>query len=127
MLSIGKQFTFDAAHFIEDHPQCGVMHGHTWTLDVMLNNCQRQSNGMVVDFHVLSGIVKDVLRVFDHKVINDVVTFKPVTAETLVEHLCACIHRNLEFVAPGTKYGAITCRLQEGFGGWAEFTMEVLT
>lgn len=125
MLSIGKQFTFDSAHFIEDHPKCGIMHGHTWTLDVQLQDCLRQPNGMVIDFHVLGGIVKDILRVFDHKVINDVVIFKPVTAETLVEHLCRGINQSITIITPEVKYKAITCRLREGQGGWAVYTLEV--
>lgn len=125
MLSVGKTFTFDAAHFISGHKTCGQMHGHTWTLSVKLQDCKIQPNGMVIDFKVLGGLVKDQLRRYDHKILNDVVNFEPVTAETLVQHLCKIIHQSLVVITPEISYRFIICRLQEGNGGWAECVLEV--
>lgn len=125
MLNVGKQFIFDAAHFIEGHPTCGVMHGHTWKLEVVLLDCKPGKNGMVIDFKVLGGIVKDLLNKFDHKIINDVVEFRPVTAETLVQYLAHKIIQHIEVLAPETQYKEIYCKLQEGEGGYAGCRLEV--
>lgn len=123
MLNIGRSFTFDAAHFISGHPTCGYMHGHTWYLDVKLIDCKTQEDGFVVDFKVLGGIVKDVLRHFDHKIINDVVDFAPVTAETLAVDIAARIRRVLRKVT-NIQCSQIYIKLQEGEGGYAEHTTD---
>lgn len=120
MITIGKRFTFEAAHFIKDHPTCGELHGHSWTLDVMIK-AKPTPNGMILDFKVLGGIVRDILKKYDHQVINDQCQFEPVTAETLVEVIARRIRQHLYEVIALENY-TLGCRLQEGIdGGWAEW------
>lgn len=125
MITIGKRFTFEAAHFIEGHPTCGKLHGHSWVLTVMLKGNELNHNGMLIDFKVLGGIVRDITNHFDHKVINDTVSFTPITAETLVRFICINIRTHLVQVLGREESARIVelgCRLQEGIdGGWAEF------
>lgn len=127
MYNVGRTFVFDAAHFIEGHPTCGQLHGHTWKLEVELLDCELQPNGMVIDFKVFGGIVKDVIIKLDHKVINEVIEdhVPIVTAETLAKYFCYKIFDRLRLIAPETEYKMICCRLQEGEGGYAVYLLEV--
>lgn len=129
MLTIGKTFTFEAAHYIEGHPTCGKLHGHTWTVDVFVRSASGKldNNHMLIDFKVLGGIVRDRLNHLDHKVINERVNFAP-TAETLACWLVQQIRFGISEVLGETflddKDWQFGVRLQEGPGGWAEYWEE---
>ena len=79
---IAKQFSFDAAHVLPDHPgKCSRLHGHTYKLEVMLEG-DIQANGMVFDFFELKQIVKaKILDRLDHSFLNDLIM--PSTAEQI--------------------------------------------
>lgn len=83
---IGKVFTFDAAHFLPDHPgKCAGMHGHTYRMEVRIRG-QAKPNGMVLDFGDFDVMVqRAVLDRVDHKVLNDMFPNTRPTAENLVE------------------------------------------
>lgn len=129
---IGKEYIFDSAHSIAGHARCGQVHGHTWTLEVMVDG-NLQDNGMVVDFHDLNDVVRPIIKDLDHTYLNDTIahsqyyhtTFeeingsRPVTAETLTRFLAYVIYHKLCVNQP---IQAVTCRLREGLGGWAEAT-----
>lgn len=71
---VGKEFTFDSAHFLPKYyGKCEKMHGHTYRLRVTVDG-KVGENGLVIDFVVLKKIVKkQVLEKLDHQVINDVI------------------------------------------------------
>jgi 6-pyruvoyltetrahydropterin/6-carboxytetrahydropterin synthase len=125
-MRVGKTFTFEAAHIIEGHPTCGRVHGHTWTLEVMLRG-RYGSNGMIIDFKLLGGVVKDLLNTkLDHKMLNETVDITPLTCETLVEWITAEIDRRLHILCDDDitrNIDTLQCKLQEGTGGWAECTV----
>lgn len=79
---IAKQFTFDAAHVLPDHPgKCSRLHGHTYKLEVMLEG-EMQANGMVYDFYDLKQIINEkVLLRLDHTFLNDLIS--PSTVENI--------------------------------------------
>jgi 6-pyruvoyltetrahydropterin/6-carboxytetrahydropterin synthase len=114
---IGKVFHFDAAHYLSGHEKCGKVHGHTWTLEVMVSRTQKDISthplGMILDFHELSDRVKGVLNFLDHQLLNDILPFAP-TVENLAEHLQLVIGQAFHF-----NY-TIRIRLQEGQGGYAD-------
>lgn len=72
MITVTKEFTFDAAHHLTDYyGKCEHTHGHTYKLHVTLSG-PVQKNGMVVDFVILKRVVKKhVLDYLDHKDLND--------------------------------------------------------
>lgn len=78
MITVTKEFWFEAAHRLMEHPgACKNLHGHSYKLVVTVAGKQNKQ-GMVVDFHLLTdavksilneGILKDKLIVpFDHSV-----------------------------------------------------------
>jgi len=70
-----KDFTFDAAHRLEQyHGKCEALHGHTYRLEVTLEGMPDEE-GMVMDFLVLKDLVKThVLSYLDHAYLNDVIS-----------------------------------------------------
>lgn len=63
---------FDAAHRLDGYDgPCSNLHGHTWKVVVEVKNKGiLDPLGMVVDFKVLKGYLKEILFEFDHKVID---------------------------------------------------------
>lgn len=113
---VGKEFHFDAAHFIPLHKKCGEVHGHTWKVLVEVKG-EVQENGMVLDLNILSKIVEGIIKTFDHKLINDVVSFIP-TCENLSDFFVSRIYVHLG--AEGIKLPkSIRVKVQEGEGGYA--------
>ncbi len=62
---------FHAAHFLPNHPTCGLIHGHTYHVEVDYEGTMDSSSGMVKDCAVLKKEVQAVIEMFDHKLLND--------------------------------------------------------
>ena len=89
MLSITKQFEFEAAHFLPNHEgNCKRHHGHGYKLEIEISGKQdikdfSPSLGMIMDFGDLSKIVKEnIIDVLDHHSLNNIIS--DPTAENLV-------------------------------------------
>jgi len=80
MYSLIVKGSFSAAHLLPGHPTCGVLHGHTWKVEVKLS-CEKLKNDMVVDF----AKVKQTWRQFDHTYLNNV--FNMPTAENIADYI----------------------------------------
>jgi len=119
MLTVSKQYTFDAAHSLPGHPKCNPLHGHTWTLEVeiccgplrSLEKWLVDHNGMLMDFHTLNEIVRKILENYDHSSLNRQVSMP--TCENLIIQLCKEIDHQLP-----DDLRVYSLRLQEGAGGW---------
>ena len=88
VVQIRKQFTFEAAHVLPYHPgKCSRLHGHSYRLDVTLEGpieWDGPAAGMIVDFDVLSQVVKEgVIGELDHRSLNELLPHP--TAENVVE------------------------------------------
>ena len=82
---IGKKFTFEAAHRLGGLPdghKCGHLHGHSYTVEVIITATVLSGPGFVADFADLDPLKNYLTGVFDHQVLNDVVAVEP-TSENL--------------------------------------------
>jgi len=62
-----KQFTFDAAHYLPEHPgKCRNLHGHTYKLEVGVEGFVDLKTGMVIDFGDLKEFVNPIVEKLDH-------------------------------------------------------------
>ena len=93
---VGKEFTFDSAHFIEAYQgKCEALHGHTYRLKVVIEGAVGE-DGMVMDFKELKNTVKEkVLDKLDHTLINNVVGGK-----STVENIVVWIWKQLQPALP---------------------------
>ena len=80
MWKLGLTKDFNAAHFLPGHPKCGVLHGHTWKVEVQIESTDLVDN-MIVDF----ANIKDEINRLDHKNLNEM--FDYPTAEVIAGFL----------------------------------------
>lgn len=78
---IARRFTFDAAHHLPWHAgACRKVHGHTYTLDVVVRG-PLDVRGVVVDFADLDAAVRLIVERLDHTDLN--LLFENPTAELI--------------------------------------------
>lgn len=99
----------DAAHYIPGHETCGTMHGHTYRVEVKVEGPKKESD-MVIDFYDLKSIARDILKDYDHTVLNE--TLENPTCENLCESIYSKLEKKLEF--------PFTLRIWEGRDKWVE-------
>lgn len=116
---VKKQFKIDSAHFIKDHPKCGLLHGHTFLINFYLEG-NLNKEGMVIDFHDLGVIAKSLLEPLDHRTLNDVLRFTPLTAETLAIYLAGCFAEIIFRSCPNIS--KVWVSVQEGLDGGTAMT-----
>jgi 6-pyruvoyltetrahydropterin/6-carboxytetrahydropterin synthase len=107
-MKLGLTEYVDCAHFLNGHPKCGRIHGHTYRVDVTIEG--EKKDGMVVDFAELRDTVRRVLAPYDHRSWNDVLDYPSV------ENICELLSRNLKETLPFP----FVIRVWEGHGKWAE-------
>lgn len=56
---------FSAAHFVIGHTKCEHLHGHNWSLRVVVDG-DEDDRGLIVDFIELKKILKSICEEFDH-------------------------------------------------------------
>ena len=92
--------SFEAAHRLPKHTgKCRRVHGHSYRVRVVVRGGGILSDGMVIDFQVVKGIIDQL----DHQYLNDIIKnpTAELTAQWLLEHIP----------------GAVEVRLWEGLGG----------
>ncbi|WP_041277452.1 6-pyruvoyl trahydropterin synthase family protein [Desulfotalea psychrophila] len=110
MLTITKEFRFDAAHklFLKDltdqenreaFGKCSQLHGHTYCLRITITG-KVQPNGMVLNFTDLKQIVEEkIIARYDHSHLNELEEYRdlPTTAENMSLYifkvLAACLKK----------------------------------
>lgn len=77
-VTVGKQFTFHAAHQLPHHNgQCRDLHGHTYKLEVAVTGKVSDPDGasdegMVIDFADIKAVYKEYIEpLVEHKFLND--------------------------------------------------------
>jgi 6-pyruvoyltetrahydropterin/6-carboxytetrahydropterin synthase len=66
---IHANLRFSAAHMIPKHESCGVIHGHSYIVDVVVEGERSGEFGFVVDFKKVKSIVRDICKELDHKLL----------------------------------------------------------
>ncbi|WP_239404732.1 6-carboxytetrahydropterin synthase QueD [Frankia sp. Cj3] len=115
---IGKQFGFDASHQLSDLPdghKCARLHGHTYTVEVVVAADTLTGPGFVTDFGDLTPLRSYLDDHLDHRHLNDVLAVAP-TAENLASHLAAWCQTHLDPTIPGR---VVAVRVSEAPTSWA--------
>jgi len=107
-MKIGIVEYIDCAHFLPDHPKCGVLHGHTYKIELAIEGEKR--HGMILDFADLKRVLRSLLAEYDHRNWNDFLEYPSV------ENICELLHNRLKSL---TDFRFVL-RVWEGEGKWAE-------
>lgn len=119
---IGKTFTFDAAHSLPSLPpghKCARLHGHTYTVEIVLSAMHLTPPGFVTDFAELRPVKHYVDSTLDHRHLNDVLETEP-TSENLARHIAEWFQENVEPTIPAWLE---SIRISETPSSWAEYTV----
>ncbi len=118
-MRIGKHFGFEASHILPKHPgKCSRMHGHSYKLIVVVDGPVDKDSGMVIDFSVLSEVVKEeVIEKYDHRHMNEY--FKNPTAENMAQEFYKIINQKLKSKT-NNKVKISSLRLYETSNSFAE-------
>jgi 6-pyruvoyltetrahydropterin/6-carboxytetrahydropterin synthase len=95
------------------------LHGHTYTVEVVLSAQELAGPGFVTDFGELQPFRRYLDTTFDHRFLNEVLACEP-TSENLAVHLARWFQQNLE---PGIAGGLVSVRVSETPTSWAEYTV----
>lgn len=117
---IGKRFAFEAAHRLAGLPdghKCGRLHGHSYTVEVVLAAAELSGPGFVTDFADLDPVKAYLAEVYDHRHLNEVVDVEP-TSENLARVLFDWCIANLSL--PRTV-AVEAVRVSETPATWAEY------
>ncbi len=73
MFDITTESSFSAAHYLREYQgPCENPHGHNWLVRATVR-CERlDSIGIGIDFKTLKSHLKEVLKEFDHRNLNDI-------------------------------------------------------
>lgn len=90
MFTLQCSASFDAAHFLKDHPgACSNLHGHRWLIEAQIAGEKLQDDvaarDMLVDFADFKRVLKNIAAEFDHKMIYEAGSLKPATVSALLE------------------------------------------
>ena len=103
MFEVTKKAGFSAAHFLRGYNgACSRLHGHNWTVEIVIRAAKLDSMGMVVDFMDLGRELDLLLEKIDHRNLNDIPPFDEVNPTS--ENLAAWFHQELS--ARLAPYGA---------------------
>lgn len=120
MFTVGKEFKFDAAHFLPGHRKCGQVHGHTYHVTVAITGHINQKKHMLIDLHDLKTIVQPVIDSLDHKNLNDILDV--TTCEEIAYFIWKKTEPKIRKVlntGRQKEYYVIYVKVQEGDGGYA--------
>ncbi|MFN3406518.1 MAG: 6-carboxytetrahydropterin synthase QueD [Caldimicrobium sp.] len=69
--------TFSSAHFLRNYQgACENLHGHNWTVELIVEGEKLNDIEILIDFKELKGILKEVLEELDHRLINELPYFQ---------------------------------------------------
>lgn len=76
MFEVSVEADFAAAHFLTDyHGKCERLHGHNYRVVAHARGTELDSGGMLIDFGILKGALRDVCSTLDHSNLNDIASF----------------------------------------------------
>lgn len=94
MFEITKKASFSAAHFLRGYNgPCARLHGHNWTVEVVIRAAELDSMGMLVDFMDLGAALNVLLEMVDHHNLNEMPPFTTVNPTS--ENLARWFHDEL--------------------------------
>lgn len=119
--TVTKEQDFCAAHFLREyHGQCEQLHGHNYRVQVSVGCDELDAEGLVVDFMRLKEAMVEVLKRFDHKLLNEVEPFDRLNPT--LEHLARYIAEEVAVRIDDQRARVTACRLWETQRNSAEYT-----
>ena len=121
MFEVRVEASFSAAHFLSDYRgQCERLHGHNYRVLAHARGEELGAGGMLCDFAVLKGALREVCARLDHRNLNDIAFFE---GNPSAERISFYIYGELKKLLPGVPVSAVdvfetgACRARFAPGG----------
>ncbi len=120
MYTLFVRETFAAAHRIERyHGKCEELHGHNFRVDVLFEGERVGDDGMLVDFALLKGMLRQITAELDHKYLNEIPFFKETASSS--EYVALYIYRRLKELAAQERAAVKEVRVWESDHAYAAY------
>ena len=90
MFDIKVSAEFEAAHRVAGYPgKCDRLHGHSWVVEASVIGSKLDNLGMLVDFKLVKGRLRELLETLDHRMLNELPAFENInpTAENIAQYV----------------------------------------
>jgi len=99
---------FAAAHQLPlSQTKCENLHGHNWTIEVIVQGERLDKSGMMIDFSILKKEVDQILDKLDHQFLNEIPFFKEnsPSSENIARYIATVLDKQLD--TPGIKVSRV--------------------
>ena len=90
MFEIKVSAEFEAAHRVAGYPgKCDRLNGHSWVVEASVIGSKLDNLGMLVDFKLVKGRLRELLETLDHRMLNELPAFENInpTAENIAQYV----------------------------------------
>ena len=90
MFEIKVSAEFEAAHRVAGYPgKCDRLHGHSWVVEASVIGSKLDNLGMLIDFKLVKGRLRELLETLDHRMLNELPAFENInpTAENIAQYV----------------------------------------
>ena len=95
MFEIHVSAEFEAAHRVAGYNgKCDRLHGHSWIVEASVTGKKLDNLGMLVDFKVVKGRLRDLLETLDHQYLNELPAFADGHNPT-AEHIAKYVYEEM--------------------------------
>lgn len=87
-MRIVKSMSFDAAHYLDHDPDArpyARLHGHSFTMEVVIEGEPQEGTGWVVDFADVAEAMQGLHDALDHRLLNEVEGLERPTLENICQ------------------------------------------
>ena len=120
MFTLCVKDSFAAAHRLEAyHGKCESLHGHNFMVEAFFEGQQLNEEGMLVDFAILKGYVKEALSGLDHKYINEIPFFQERASSS--EYIAFYLYERLKGLIKEKRVSVTEVRVWESEKVYAAF------
>ncbi len=102
---------FSSAHQLRGYKgKCENMHGHNWKVTLSIKGSELDNIGLLIDFHEIKGILKDIMNYLDHKNLNETAPFDTInpSSENIARYICEEVERSLKTGYKGVTAESVT-------------------
>ncbi|WP_304226324.1 6-carboxytetrahydropterin synthase QueD [Gracilinema caldarium] len=89
MYQVRVEAEFAAAHFLSHyHGKCERLHGHNYRVRLWAQGEKLDAGGMLIDFSLLKGVLREVCGTLDHQNLNEFTVFSgDPSAERIAKYI----------------------------------------
>jgi 6-pyruvoyltetrahydropterin/6-carboxytetrahydropterin synthase len=102
--------SFSSAHQLNGYKgKCENLHGHNWKVVLSVQGSQLDQTGLLIDFHELKSMLKEILTGLDHKNLNDLPHFSTnnPSSENIAAFIAGVMGEKLAKKAPDIQLNTV--------------------